>query len=118
MIKETEEIRSRILTALCKGVDPFQILLFTVGWISHISGDNVFAEQCRKYIHDAYAVGLSDPNAVELCLQKTEEKIFRITEAVRTEENNSVRERLIFSLRQLEAEKTHLKQRNTVQKRA
>lgn len=104
IIRQTETSRAAILRSLAVGDNPFKILLIAVDCISKLSSDMDFAEQCRRNIPAVYCAGLSDPQAVQLRMSELEERITRVRSSVWKAADADTRERLIFSVRQMQGE--------------
>lgn len=104
MINKTESARAEILRGLAVGDNPFKILLIAVDCIGKLSGDTVFTEQCRKNISVVYSSVLNDPQAVQLSMNELEERISRIKSKLWNTSDHDTRERLLFSVRQMQNE--------------
>ncbi|MBQ7783419.1 MAG: hypothetical protein IJ368_05565 [Oscillospiraceae bacterium] len=108
MLTKTEFARKSILKGLCIGDNPYSLLLIAADCIGTISGDKSFAEMCRKNISAVHAHGLHDTSASEQRISELRANAEAIRNAINHNQDNNTRERLKFSLAQIENEEQRL----------
>ena len=106
---DISETKARILKALNIGANPFEIIDIAADCISRLSDDNLFSEQCRSIIYSVYAHGLSEPQAAKLQINELSERYDNISMALCSCSDIREKERLRFSMRQIQQKTDKLK---------